>query len=233
MHKVVYPLTLVLLCLSEPIALRACSTILQPVSGIQGSSDMGLLDYVQRLIGIPEDMSSDPAARGVIGVPQPQRKPSGLLGMGNPPVRMPKEMASQIDPIARIIISEAGGEDLSGMKAVANVIQNRVSEKGRGFAKQTTPFKVISAPGQFEGYKNKQYDTADKHPNWNEAKRIASQMLSGNLEDITGGATYYHNPRINPKSKGQRFFPRMVKEGVFAKGQDIGRHRFYKQVKNR
>jgi spore germination cell wall hydrolase CwlJ-like protein len=200
----------------------------------QVGQKMGLLDYVQRLLGIPEDMSSDPAAQGVSGiVPVPKKKPSGLLGMGSPPVRMPKEMASQIDPIARIIISEAGGEGLSGMKAVANVIQNRVSEKGRGFAKQTTPLKVISAPDQFEGYKNKQYNTADKHPNWNEAKRIASQMLSGNLEDITGGATYYHNPRINPKSKGQRFFPRMVKQGVFAKGQDIGRHRFYKQVKDR
>lgn len=43
---------------------------------------MGLLDYVQRLLGIPEDMSSDPAAQGVSGiVPVPKKKPSGLLGM--------------------------------------------------------------------------------------------------------------------------------------------------------
>ena len=194
---------------------------------------VGLLDYVQRLMGMSEDMSSDPAALSARVAPIPKKNPRGLLDTGTPPVRMPKEMASQIDPIARILISEAGGEDLSGMRAVANVIQNRVSEKGRGFAKQTTPFKVISARGQFEGYKNKQYNRADKHRNWNEAKKIASQMLSGNLADVTGGATYYHNPRINPKSKGQRFFPRMVKQGVFTKGQDIGRHRFYKQTKDR
>lgn len=166
------------------------------------------------------------------GEPMPAN-PAGLLDTDTPSVTMSKDMASQIDPIARVIISEAGGEGMSGMQAVANVILNRVSERGRGFAKQTTPFKVISAPGQFEGYKNKQYSRADKHPNWNQAKRIASQMLSGNLEDITGGATYYHNPRINPESKGQRFFPRMVKQGVFAGGKDIGRHRFYKQLKDR
>jgi spore germination cell wall hydrolase CwlJ-like protein len=194
---------------------------------------MGILDYLQRLVGMPENMSGDPAAQQFTGVPRPQRNPRGLLDTDTPSVTMSKDMASQIDPIARVLISEAGGEGLSGMRAVANVIQNRVLERGRGFAKQTTPFKVISAPGQFEGYKNKQYDRADKHPSWNQAKRIASQMLSGNLEDITGGATYYHNPRINPKSKGQRFFPRMVKQGVFAEGQDIGRHRFYKQLKDR
>ena len=45
---------------------------------------VGLLDYVQRLIGIPENMSNDPAAQAVMGIPQPQRKPSGLLGMGAP-----------------------------------------------------------------------------------------------------------------------------------------------------
>ena len=42
---------------------------------------VGLLDYVQRLIGIPENMSGDPAAQAVMGVPRPQTKPSGLLGV--------------------------------------------------------------------------------------------------------------------------------------------------------
>ena len=126
MHKVVYPLTLVLLCLSEPIALRTCSVVLQPVSGTQGTSDMvGLLDYVQRLIGIPEDMSSDPAARGVMGIPQPQRKPGGLLGMSEEPTdNIVSQLSSYIDsnfpasryPGARAamlgtIVSEAG-EDM-------------------------------------------------------------------------------------------------------------------------
>lgn len=79
MHKVVYPLTLVLLCLSEPIALRACSTILQPVSGIQGTSDMaqGLLDIVSQ-IGrgfekiYDEQVPTMQEARGLLGMSAPQ-----------------------------------------------------------------------------------------------------------------------------------------------------------------
>ena len=103
MHKVVYPLTLVLLCLSEPIALRACSAILQPVSGIQGSFDMaqGLLDIVSQigrgfekiydeqmptmqeargLLGVSPAQAAPvvaqaPAAQGVLEVPSPKRNP--------------------------------------------------------------------------------------------------------------------------------------------------------------
>ncbi len=100
--------------------------ILQPVSGIQGASDMvGLLDYVQRLIGIPEDMSSDPAARSMMGIPQPQRKPGGLLGVSEElPDNIVSQISSYIDsnfpasqyPAARAamlgtIVSEAG-EDM-------------------------------------------------------------------------------------------------------------------------
>lgn len=86
---------------------------------------MGLLDYVQRLIGIPEDMSSDPAARGVMGIPQPKRKPGGLLGVSEePPDNIVSQLSSYIDsnfpasqyPGARAamlgtIVSEAG-EDM-------------------------------------------------------------------------------------------------------------------------
>lgn len=189
----------------------------------------GLLDqsYIQQEL-LPQLRQEIAARKGLLDVPYPKEKPPVPSD-----VPRPKRKPKDIDPIARILISEAGGEGLTGMQAVANVIQNRVSEKGKGFGKQTTPFKVISAPGQFEGYKNEQYNIADKHPNWDLAKRIASQMLSGNLEDITGGATYYHNPRIDPGSKGQKFFPDMVKRGVFSRGQDIGLHRFYRQIKDR
>lgn len=76
MHKVVYPLALVLLCLSEPIALRACSTILQPVSGIQGTSDMQkifeLLEQIERE-NRGEPMPVNPA--GLLGVSPAQAAP--------------------------------------------------------------------------------------------------------------------------------------------------------------
>ena len=45
---------------------------------------VGLLDYVQRLIGIPENMSGDPAAQQFTGVPRPQRNPRGLLDLDVP-----------------------------------------------------------------------------------------------------------------------------------------------------
>ena len=66
---------------------------------------VGLLDYVQRLVGIPEDMSSDPAAQAVMGVPRPQTKPGGLLGVSS-------EQTSSPDPLQSIInrtLQEEGG----------------------------------------------------------------------------------------------------------------------------
>lgn len=39
------------------------------------------MDEIRGLLGMPEDMSSDPAAQYTTGVPQPQRKPVGLLGV--------------------------------------------------------------------------------------------------------------------------------------------------------
>jgi len=64
---------------------------------------VGLLDYVQRLIGIPEDMSSDPAAQAVMGVPRPQTKPGGLLGVSPDPVA-----PNQNDYIVNYIAEEEG-----------------------------------------------------------------------------------------------------------------------------
>jgi hypothetical protein len=39
------------------------------------------MDEIRGLLGMPEDMSSDPAAQYTTGVPQPQRKSVGLLGV--------------------------------------------------------------------------------------------------------------------------------------------------------
>jgi len=64
---------------------------------------VGLLDYVQRLIGIPENMSSDPdvAAYDIMGIPKPQRKPipkpqrkpGGLLNVSE---ELPDNIVSQL-----------------------------------------------------------------------------------------------------------------------------------------
>jgi hypothetical protein len=50
---------------------------------------MGILDYLQRLVGIPENMSGDPAAQQFTGVPRPQRNPRGLLDASSQGVPRP------------------------------------------------------------------------------------------------------------------------------------------------
>jgi hypothetical protein len=103
MHKVVCLLVSTLLLTTLPGS-ATCSGISQQASDTRGNSDMGLLDYVQRLVGIPEDMSNDPAARGVMGIPQPQRKPGGLISKfpaQAAPISIIEDMSS--DPAAQAV----------------------------------------------------------------------------------------------------------------------------------
>ena len=72
---------------------------------------VGLLDYVQRLIGIPENMSGDPAAQQFTGVPRPQRNPRGLLDLDVPrPKTKPSFTFNREKLKSSIVDVETGGE---------------------------------------------------------------------------------------------------------------------------
>ncbi len=118
---------------------------------------------------------------------------------------------SRLHPVqmmALVAMGEARGDGIEGMRAVMHVINNR-TKYGKRFGK-TVP-EVILAKKQFsailpdlndpEAYQGPQYenfmsmmntDSGDKL--YNQAKKLAEQILQGKDEDITNGATHYYNP---------------------------------------
>jgi|FAXJ01.1.fsa_nt_gi putative nucleotidyltransferase with HDIG domain len=126
--------------------------------------------------------------------------------------------------VATTLWGEARGEGDKGMQAVMNVIMNRV----QGNFKRTKG--VVLAPKQFSMWNsiNNAEETAmaasrkykdDK--SWQQAIRIVDLAADGKLPDITGGATFYFNPK--------KVIPSWAKTMV--KTASIGNHDFYKPRK--
>lgn len=98
------------------------------------------------------------------------------------------------------ILAEAGGSGVTGMAAVAHVINNRAN------AGNTSPGSVVSAPHQFEGYS---HPSAGGRANENDAtlrqqaEQIWEGVTSGSIPDPTGGAVNYFGSYIAPPSWAQ------------------------------
>jgi len=95
---------------------------------------------------------------------------------------------------------EARGSGVQGMQAVFNVLQNRAAKRGTDVyteAVRKLQFSSMTAPGD----PNLVLYPADLDSQWAEALSIASQAASGQLEDITQGATSYYAPAGMPGGK--------------------------------
>lgn len=95
---------------------------------------------------------------------------------------------------ARIAWGEARGEPDGGMQAVLNVMANRKNDPRFprslvGVAKQ--PFQ-FSAYNDGNPNKKKLELVAETNPEYRRARKLAAWAQVGLLEDITGGATYFH-----------------------------------------
>ena len=104
----------------------------------------------------------------------------------------------QVDYMARTIYGEARGEGKKGMQAVGNVIMNRV-KKGGWYGASIKD--VVLKPYQFscwnDGDVNKTIITNATPAMLKQATAIAEQVISGELPDITGGATHYYAKTIS------------------------------------
>ena len=106
--------------------------------------------------------------------------------------------------LARTLQAEAGNQGLGGMIAAGSVIMNRVGSGGFG----SNVRDVILAPGQFSawnsvtGYAGGEQGQDMGFTPSAEAYKAADTLLSGQYEDITGGATHYYNPDISQPSWG-------------------------------
>ena len=154
-------------------------------------------------------------------------------------VRKKKASSKEIDMLARLLISEAGGEGKEGMQVVANVVGNRLFDRKTNFVAQDSYQKVISADlpskkgKEFTGYDNDNYKDAPQHPKWKEALDLAERQIAGSLDDVTEGATFYRNKNIKPgkegsTAQGQEFFDKRVASGRFEIFKTIGGHTIYK-----
>ena len=100
--------------------------------------------------------------------------------------------------LARAIYGEASDQGDEGMEAVGHVILNRV--KGKDWYGNTIT-DVILKDKQFTvfndqksaNYKRMMGATEDDEV-YQQALQIAENLILGNLDDNTGGATHYYNP---------------------------------------
>jgi spore germination cell wall hydrolase CwlJ-like protein len=134
----------------------------------------------------------------------------------------PRDM-SDAEILALTLQAEAGGEGFDGMIAAGSVIMNRADSGNYGGSNVRD---VIMKPGQFSAWNGVTgYAGGEGAIDMNNLKptkaalKAAEQLLSGQYEDVTGGATHYYNPQVaSPKWGGQA-----------GKGwTDIGNHRFGK-----
>jgi len=132
--------------------------------------------------------------------------------------------------VAATLWGEARGEGETGMHAVMNVIMNRA--KG-DFGKARD---ICLKPKQFSLWNNVKDPEASAiklatvqrgggkgvvdGPSYKKALELVDNAMKGQLTDITGGATFYFNPKkANPKWAKQ-----------MTKTKSIGNHDFYKPI---
>lgn len=110
--------------------------------------------------------------------------------------------------LATAIYFEARGEPTAGQVAVANVIVNRKNDRRYpdticGVVKQAqtyrwAPHVPIRNRCQFSFYCDGQPEVVRDQKAYDKAMSIANRVLSGDLPDLTDGATHYHATHVYP-----------------------------------
>lgn len=119
------------------------------------------------------------------------------------------------DALTRMLATEALGEGTPGMIAAGSVALNR-ARSGYGGAQSIKD--VVYAKNQFEGMKNAKLVGSAAYQ---KAQAVADQLLSGEAQDPTGGATQFINPVLQAK------LGRAQPKWATGDGLRIGNHVFY------
>lgn len=99
------------------------------------------------------------------------------------------------DAITRTVMGEAGDQPPAGKAAVAHVIMNRLNSGDYG----ESASKVVHAPGQFEPWQTRSKELSSYNPkskDYQSTKAIVDDVISGKIDDPTGGATHFLAPDI-------------------------------------
>lgn len=100
---------------------------------------------------------------------------------------------------------EARGEGRAGMLAVGSVVMNRVHD-------ERFPANVCSvvrqggetAPCQFSWWCDGRSDRPAQDALWSESRETAREVLTGEPDDPTDGALYFHHESIEPPWQKER-----------------------------
>jgi len=131
----------------------------------------------------------------------------------------PGRLREELNCLAQNIYFEARSEPQDGKLAVAHVVMNRV-------ASSNFPNSVCDVVRdgtdevlhkcQFSWYCDGKADEVEDAVAWREARKLASRVYWGRIEDPSGGALWYHADYVKP-----------IWRKAFAEGPTIGRHIFY------
>lgn len=122
----------------------------------------------------------------------------------------------QIDPqqhecLALNIYHEARGESEEGQIAVAHVTLNRADHAYF----PDSVCDVVWQKKQFSWTFLIQNQEPQNEDAWQTAQNIALQVMSGKIEDISNGATFYHSKTVNPHWTNQMEVSTVIGKHVF------------------
>lgn len=129
----------------------------------------------------------------------------------------------QRDILVRTVLGEARGEGVRGMEAVAHVIANRANS-GRY---PSDPAAVALQPSQFsvwnqgEGRGKTDYDRDSRE--YKTAAEAIDRVFSGQSQDPTNGALFYHTPQVNPawSREVNRYGTTQIGNHIFYNGNPV------------
>jgi spore germination cell wall hydrolase CwlJ-like protein len=127
-------------------------------------------------------------------------------------------LGDAITCLSRTIYWEAKGEGPAGMKAVANVVMNRLSHEGF----PSTVCEIVmqgrkEGVCQFSWWCDGRSDDIEEEKPYAAAKEIARKALNRQLTDRTNGALYFHHWKVTPHWSKEYIMTVEVGEHVFYK----------------
>ena len=141
---------------------------------------------------------------------------------------------NRVNNLATLMFSET--KDLNDAHGIANVVTTRMKSPNRfGEGLQG----VITMPDQFSGYNGDEWNkvvngtlTEDEEKIFKNMLPIARRALTGELEDITGGADHYYNPKLAEPTWGNLQNPESVKqwENFYPQTYSNDSHSYHKET---
>lgn len=126
-----------------------------------------------------------------------------------PPVELTEDMRC----LASAVYNEARGESIEGQLAVAQVVLNRTASERWPDSICEVVYQQAQFSFTFDGHP----DFPEANSRWRRAEAIAIIAASGNWQDVTGDALFFHAAYVNP-----------VWRDSFVETRTIGQHIFYR-----